>query len=367
MLLFTEEPKAQPVTHRWTDPGGAKKMRRQKKKAPGETRRVPSVERTDFKPNPFRQPIGEPDEMEFRHMYWQPTRDKVTEALAQSLTSESAQQRFANCGAECLVEWSASQQRYRLRASYCRCRHCLPCMKAKSCLIAKNLRAKLEKGTTRAGDRFRFITLTLKHSTKPLEDQIKELYRHFSVLRRSKVWKQSQKGGAVTFECKLNAPVSNPDGPLEWHPHLHIISEGDFIRQADLANYWMRITGGSFKVDVRAIKTSNDAANYVAKYVGKGADASVWRSSSHAQEWVHATKGLRTCATFGTWRGFALLKSDPADDATDWKPIATLTRLCSNARAGSDWDLRILHVLASELQYNPTRWRKCDQNPTNSA
>ena len=346
------EAQAQPVTARWCDPGDVKRQRI-KHRPRGQA--APPRERQSKKKepfNPWRQPVAEPDELEFRHMNWQAIRTRVRNTLASCGTSTHALDRFDNCGAECLIEWSEEAQRYRLRASYCRCRHCAPCMKAKATLIAGNLRAKLEAGPKDDANRFRFITLTLRHTNEPLRDQIDNLYRHFKVLRRSKLWKASQIGGAVTFECKLNEKG-------EWHPHLHIISEGQFLKQDRLANEWMRLTDGSFKVDVRIVKNHKDAANYVAKYVGKGCDASVWANADKAQEWVIATKGLRTCATFGTWRGFALLSHDPANTPKDWKPIGLLSRICANARAGSIADSQLLYVLGSALQYDPAgRWSK---------
>lgn len=289
-------------------------------------------------------------------MHWQRTRDKVRKTLVATGTSGHALDRFDNCGAECLIEWSDTAQRYRLRASYCRCRHCQPCMKAKSALIALNLKAKLEEGAANNGDRFRFITLTLRHTKRPLKEQIADLYEHFRKLRASPFWKRSQRGGAFMLEVKLN-------DRREWHPHLHIISEGDFIRQDKLANAWMQITDGSFKVDVRAIKTTKDAAFYVAKYVSKGTNAEVWDDGDRAQEWILSTKGLRTCNTYGTWRKFGLTKRHPTEVHTDWKPVTLLSRLAAEARNGSVHAVNLLCVLADALQYDPHKARGPRQAP----
>lgn len=333
------------------DPSTLKKKRHQVKKpkptALQASRRY-AAKVPDFKPNPFRQPIGDPDELEFRHMNWEAMRAKVRRGLVGTGHSTTALDRFDNCGAECLVEWSEEAQRYRLKASYCHCRHCRPCQKSKAGLIARNLKEKLEAGPTRERDRFRFITLTLRHSKKPLKEQIKELYRHFRVLRRSELWKKTQVGGAVMLECSLNVKG-------EWHPHLHVISEGKYIRQDKLANEWMRLTDGSFKVDVRQISSGKDAAAYVSKYVTKGTVDEVWHNDDKAQEWILATKGLRSCGTFGSWRGFKLLKRDPASDVTDWQPVALLSKLCAGARAGVLADSLLLLKLADALQYDPAK------------
>lgn len=343
--LFSNAPA---VISRWQDPGDTVTRRHHVKPARDEHRPRYKPIVAKAKHNPFRQPIGEQHELEFRHMNWSGQRATVRAVLLSCGTSTAAMDRFDNCGAECMVEWSESLQRYRLRASYCRNRHCRPCQKAKASLVAANLKNKLEAGAKQEGDRFRFITLTLRHSKEPLRDQIKNLYRHFELLRKTELWKDSQRGGSFQLEVSLN-------DRNEWHPHLHIIAEGDFLKQDKLANHWMKITGGSFKVDVRAIKTGKDAAAYVAKYICKGVADNVWNNTARAQEWVMATKGLRTCATFGTWRSFKLLTNDPATQATDWKPLALLSQICRQAEAGSLADLGMLAALAAALQYDPTR------------
>lgn len=353
-LLFGE---TSLVVSRWRDPGDVAKKRHQVKRDPTQPRRVPNVAKTSFRPNPFRQPIASADELEFRHMNWSAQRAVVRSTMASCATSTAAMDRFDNCGGECVVEWSETLQKYRLRASYCRCRHCRPCMRSKAALIAANLKTRLETGAKNERDRFRFITLTLRHTDRPLVEQIKNLYAHFRALRKTALWKKSQRGGSFQIEVGLNKVG-------EWHPHLHIISEGDFIRQHDLANHWMKITGGSFKVDVRAIKTGKDAAAYVAKYVCKGTSDDVWNNPDKAQEWVTSTRGLRTCATFGTWRGFKLLEHDPAMSADDWQPVSTLQRIADQARAGSLADEHLLVILADALQYDPSRgYQKQPQPP----
>lgn len=327
----------------------ARRRRKAKQLEAQKYKRPPKEKKERF--NPFRQPIADEDETDFRHMHWAKTRADVRRHLAATGTSTHALDRFDNCGAECLVEWSDTANRYRLRASYCRCRHCQPCMKAKGNLIAINLKQKLEAGAQRDGDRFRFITLTLRHTNKPLRDQIAGLYAHFRKLRNSKLWKLTQRGGAVMLEVKLN-------NRNEWHPHLHIISEGLHVNQARLANHWMEITDGSFKVDVRAINTSKDAAFYVAKYVSKGTNAEVWDNDDRAQEWITATKGLRTCNTFGTWRSYRLTARSETETFTDWKPVGLLTRITAQARAGSVHDLNLLMILADALQFDPHKQRQ---------
>lgn len=51
-------------------------------------------------------------------------------------------------------------------------------------------------------------------------------------------------------------------------PHLHILARTDFIDQAWLSVTWSELTGAPI-VDIRRVHQLEDAASYVAKYVGK--------------------------------------------------------------------------------------------------
>jgi hypothetical protein len=294
----------------------------------------------------YAAPINQEEEW-FRHTNWADKRKQVAAALSAAGVSVNALTNFQNCGSECIVEWSDEEQRYRLRANYCKNRHCEACAKSKANLLAANLKAKLDGNTTA---RFRFITLTLKHSTDPLLKQIKRLYKSFTKLRESKVWKATQVGGAAMLEVKYN-----PDNK-QWHPHLHVVSQGVFLQKEELSAAWHHATGDSFIVDIRSLDHNKDVAYYVAKYVTKGTNREVWNDKAAAVEWIVATRGLRTCATYGNWRGFKLL--DRPKDKGGWRPLYTLKRLVQLAHAGSITAVNLLVHLQETAQYNPSKPRR---------
>lgn len=287
------------------------------------------------------------DEEWFRHYNWREKRTRVRQALNNAGATPSSLTAFDNCGSDCQVEYSETEGRYRVMACYCHNRHCEPCMKAKSSLITNNLRTILR---SRPDARFRFITLTLKHSDAPLRQQIKRLYSCYKELRRDRDWKASQKGGAATLEIKWNPTAK------KWHPHLHIISEGEYLSTYTLSAAWKNITGDSHMVDIRLISKDKDVAYYVGKYVTKGTNAEVWDNAAVAQEWVQSVKGVRMCATFGNWRGLKLL-AKPKETPGQWKHIASLGSLVRRANAGEEHALRLLIVLSETQQYNPNRKR----------
>ena len=276
------------------------------------------------------QPATE-EETKFRHAHWADKRAAVDRTLSEINTGERALTSFRECGGECTVEWSTELQRYRTRANHCKSRHCEPCQRARAHKLAANLKTRLDLA---AKGRYRFVTLTLRHSTEPLTNQLRHLYASFRRLRAMPIWKKSQHGGAFILEVKWNAKRR------EWHPHLHVITEGGWIEQRGLSNAWAKASNGSHIVDIRALQNGTDAAHYVSKYVTKGTSDAVWTDRSAAQEWIIATKGVRACATYGRWRGFKLMAA--TETATDWKPVATLTTVIRQAAAGQAWAQAVL-------------------------
>jgi hypothetical protein len=207
-------------------------------------------------------------------------------------------------------------------------------MRAKANLLANNLRNRLAE---KPDGRYRFITLTIRHSEDPLTEQLRHLYDSFKRLRASKLWRRTQRGGAAMLEVKWSEETRR------WHPHLHIVAEGDYCNKHDLSEAWHTASGDSFVADIRKLDSERDAAHYVAKYVTKGTSANVWNDRSAAQEWVVATAGLRGCTTYGTWRGFKLLQKPK--DPGDWIFEGKLDEIAARAQAGSLADLYLLLAL----------------------
>jgi hypothetical protein len=323
----------------------------------------------------------DPSEEWFRHYNWKDKRAKVRAALDQTTISHRSLNNFDNCGSECVVMWNETEKRYRLAGNFCHSRHCDPCVKSKSNLIAANLKKRLESNPSVT---YRFVTLTLRHTNQPLAKQIKRLYSCWRTLRNTDMWKhgellaekltkksrknaagsgrplsrqqilqtfpsRGQVGGAAMFENKYNNTTR------EHHPHLHIICEGHWLDHRSLQSEWYRITGDSFKADIRMIRERKDVAYYVAKYASKGVNSTIWDDQPAAIEWIRAIASVRTCATFGTWRGMKLLEKPPIDPG--WHAVGFLSVIADKARQGSVTDINLLLLLEDALQYNPHRSR----------
>lgn len=281
------------------------------------------------RPDPFECVPLTLEEGSFRHGHWGARRAKIFRALQLAGTGRRQLERFDTCGSQARVFYSPTQQKYAVRASYCKCRHCEPCMRAKAATIAGNLRRRLAE---RPIGRYRFVTLTLAHTDAPLPDQVKRLLASFRKLRRSKIWK-TQHGGCYVLEIKIGRDD-------RWHPHLHVISEGNFLPQAQLSDAWHDITGDSFQVDVRAISNFENVTHELTKYVTKSTSGDVWEDDQLAIEWVVAARGTRSCATFGSWRQFKLTERPP--DPGDWVHVGTLTDVVRAAARREAWAVGVI-------------------------
>jgi hypothetical protein len=324
-----------PHHNQLTLPGTPHRTHGERRKPRHPTERLPRREKRDrvaekrAREEAWRVPPATPEETTFRHGHWQPRRQRVRAAMVRCGASTFVLDRFDNCGSECSIEWSEELQRHRVRANYCKSRHCEPCARAKGNLIARNLRDALADAPR---NQHRFITLTLKHSTAPLADQIRRLYACFKKLRGWREWKSTQRGGCFMLEVKWTGAA--------WHPHLHIISAGRYLLKQTLSELWHRATGDSMIVDVQAIDSAKDVVHYVCKYISKGSSAQVWQSDELSDQFIIATRGVRACGTFGSWRSFKLL-ARPAI-GTDWKPVGRLSNIWNEARGGATWAIAVL-------------------------
>lgn len=271
----------------------------------------------------------------FRHSGWKTTRHRVYAALKRTDASEATLQRFEECGSNAwVVENPERHGEYRVASTRCKSRWCVPCAAQRSRLICGALRKQIK------GRSVRFLTLTLGGNATDLKAAINKLYTSFRLLRKQKAWKASVVGGVAMLEVK-------PGKTLErWNPHLHCIIEGRYIAQQTLVKLWKQITGDSYIVDIRLIRSQDGIARYVTKYVTKPVDANLMRMENKLVEAMEALKGRKIAATFGSWRHLQLTA---ADTEREWKPIAPLHRLIHRAAAGERFASSVLDALRRRM------------------
>jgi len=171
----------------------------------------------------------------------------------------------------------------------------------------------------------------------PLAAQITRLYTAFVNLRRHVLWRSHVTGGAAFCEIKRGN-----DGM--WHPHLHILVEGDYLAQRLLSQAWLCVTGDSSVVDIRACRNMEEVRKYVTKYVTKPIDHSIMLEPRYLDEAVFALKGRRLCMTFGSWRGIVLEPSQPPDDR-EWKAVGRLDALIAASERGDPHATAVMLLL----------------------
>lgn len=281
-------------------------------------------DRPDFAP-----PEATPAEIEWRHSGWAARRDKIRLALAAVSTTRGRLERWDNCGACAVVEWSPTRQRHRVTCWHCRDRWCQACQVAKRCELVRIVDGEKPQ------EKLRFLTCTLRHDDSALRPKIKQLKESFRRLQRSRWWKARVVGGVAVLEVKRSEKK-------KWHPHLHCIIDAAWMDKNELAEQWRIASRGSFVVDIRIVTNEKHAAGYIGKYVTKGVDASVMNDPAALAEAIVAMRGARAFDVFGSWRG-RRGDAEPDDqccddhEENDWKPVATVRQWLNAIKHNQPW------------------------------
>lgn len=288
-------------------------------------------------------PIPDPSvSSDFRHSWWSDKRSRIRSALISADASPSRLVAWDDCGSRAWVMRSVDDpSRHRLVCRRCHDRFCLACAQEKQRRVASNLTRTLTEryeltDPAQKTDRVRFLTLTLRSTTAPLVDQIDRLYSCFGRFRHRKKILGSIRGGIAFLELTINRTTGL------WHPHLHVLFEGSYLDKTLASITWKDVTGDSFIVDIRQIRSARHAAGYVAKYASKGLAASVLNSHPHLVEAIKALRGRRVFNTFGSWSALGLTDQPPLEG--EWFAIASLPVLIARANAG---DAEARQILAS--------------------
>lgn len=296
--------------------------------------RAPDVQR-----NPLPQPLA--SGVPLRHRAWWHDRLRVALALQQVHPDGNRTTRFCTCGSQAHVEISETDPpQYRIASETCRDRWCRPCQRERGRIIASNIVEHLD------GYLPLLITLTILTADLTLHDAIVKLYKSFAALRRTVFWSSRVEGGCVVCEIKRTKDE------LRWHPHLHILANSKWVDQGWLGQKWHEITQDSYIVDVRRCESSTKAGEYVAKYLRKPVHARIVRNSGYLVEAITALQGRRMVATFGTWRGVQLARTE---SESGWSKLCSYRELVAQASAGDKESRRILSHLLGQHDLNPSK------------
>lgn len=266
------------------------------------------------------------------------SRKSIVTAMKLAGRGVSSIERFKNCGAHPWVYQSTTQPtQYRLSSDRCESRFCPRCSQIRGSRIAENVQRLIR------GHETRLITLTLRHSPDPLRTQIDRLYRCAKNLRRNPRWLSRVAGGIQVLEIKSDSTHTL------FHPHLHMIVEGKFFPQPLLRSMWKDVTGDSHVVDVRYIKSTDQAVHYVTKYLSKPIGNPSNFSPEQLVNLLTDTKGVRFAFTFGSLKGSTTLSHD---EPGKWTSVGPLSIVLEAFKQGATYAVEIVKQLVSNRELN---------------
>lgn len=172
-------------------------------------------------------------------------------------------------------------------AGYCRDRICPTCMRRR----ASKVRARLV-GLVGSMNAPRFLTLTERDNCDPLDVRMDRITAAVRRLRHTAAWKRHVTGGVMVWETTRNEKAGT------WHPHVHLIIDGDFWAHASLLAEWKKALGSDGAARIEACHDRVKSARYLAKYLAKDSELSSW-SPETIVEFAKAMHRRRLVATFG--------------------------------------------------------------------
>ena len=246
--------------------------------------------------------------------------------------------RFNDCGSGCSVFIDPDTQRYVLRSHTCHLRFCPVCRRRIQKATIERLTASL--GTIKRHT-WQFITLTLRHTDRPLPEQLATLRKAFRNLRQQELWRTSVDRGFAILEVAYNSKKD------EWHPHIHVLAHTEYIDWGLLRKAWKHVTAGSDNIDAAFINTAKSAATYVAKYLGKPPPTIFLERLGRATEYYQATRRSKFLITFG--RHPERPQQLPLPISSTLEALGTLMNLWIASRSGDPTASKHLDRLKLQL------------------
>ncbi len=271
----------------------------------------------------------------FRHRSWHDRRVRVANALTTASVSNHRYRSFISCGCQAWVLRSVENPHdFKVVPDFCHDRWCVPCANGRASRISANLLEHLQDRQTR------FITLTLAASDAPLRPRLDRLLASFSKLRRRRFWTDRVVGGAGFLE------VTRGKSGHHWHPHLHVVVEGQYIAKEQLVQTWLEITGDSYVVDIKLVRDPGIVGRYITKYASKPLDSKLLRDPPALVEAIQALRGRKLLYAFGTWARWKLL-AIPTNEA--WTLFGHINELIYREASGDE----LAHLVLLLLQHSP--------------
>ena len=236
--------------------------------------------------------------------------------ISKTLLDPAKQTRFLHCGENAWVQFCKSTSEFRVVSNRCNLRICPVCSRQRAIRLEKRLQAILDRKELPPA---KFLTLTLKPSSRDLQDQIAFLKASFRRLRATNFWKKLTATGIAVIEVTRGTDGSH------WHPHLHAVLRCTYVDRRRLSVVWKRITRGSFIVKIKAISKAEGLKSYLTSYLTKLSDSAQLTSLQLADEWIRAVERTHWVISFGARQKKTEQPEKPAK--LEWLPLCKLTTL----------------------------------------
>jgi len=198
----------------------------------------------------------------------------------------------------------------RIASKKCHLRWCFHCAESRQAFITSQVTPWWS--TTKFP---KLLTVTLKHTSAPLADQIQLLYRSFSKLRNRSLMKNRCIAGVWFFQITRNHKTNT------WHPHLHALIDSGFLKIQELAKQWYEITNGSSQVHIKAVQDKLKTLTHHARYAARPSSL-VDLDDAEAMELYDAFKNRRIVGAWGKAKAISFRQVKPVDSEL-WQNIGT--------------------------------------------
>jgi len=198
----------------------------------------------------------------------------------------------------------------RIASKKCHLRWCFHCAESRQHFITSQVWpwwsvAKMPK----------LLTLTLKHTSAPLQQQIDLLYKSFQKLRSRAIMKNRCIAGVWFFQITRNHKNNT------WHPHLHALIDSAYLKHDLLKSAWSKITNGSTIVHIKAVTDTAKTLSHHARYAARPSSL-IDLTDPEALELYEAFKNRRIVGSWGRARAISFRQTKPVD-SEKWKNLGS--------------------------------------------
>ncbi len=212
--------------------------------------------------------------------------------------------RMGACGSIAAVFIEAESGKLHTWIHRCKVRCCPMCASIRSAGLGAEF-----GGVIRGMKHPSHLVLTLASSDRPLGDERRRILRMFRGLRNTDLWRRCVRGGFYVFEATWKSKSG------QWHPHLHVVIDHEYMPHRALRRLWQGLTGDSSILHIHRIANREAAAHEMAKYAGKPQDLDSL-PAQQIREWMVAVRGARLVSKFGDCYG----KGPVVEEEFDHKP-----------------------------------------------